>query len=421
MINKENIDLLVFTDRYLPNAVGGAELSLNGVLREVPRNKTILVISLFSKGNKLEKYNFDGVDIIAFPEPLSYPFECFNPQIMGKLLKISFLRKFLKTLLIKHRKHKLIDGNIETEFSNIYYLKKLKKILKNYEFNTLHADNYRSIIIAKLIKKYIKSQKFVAVIRDNRFHTKSDLKCLDSMNHEKKYYHNTLKSFDNVIVTSNYLKRSISSLYKNLNLCVIGNPVDDLASIEGECEGVGELPDFNILIIGMITENKGQIQFIKNLHREIKRCEGIKIHFVGRGKRIEERIKYFSHKYEIDNKVLLHGYLSRMETYKMIKKCQLLVLPTLWDEPFGRVPLEAAIMKKPVIAFNSGGLSESIIDQKTGIIVEKDDFKMIFKRILELKNDSVERSRLGLSAKEKIIEKFSAEKIFKDYSKVWSM
>ena len=50
-----NIELLVLTDRYPPYSVGGAELSLQSILRNHPKRNKILVVSLFSKSKKIEK------------------------------------------------------------------------------------------------------------------------------------------------------------------------------------------------------------------------------------------------------------------------------------------------------------------------------------------------------------------------------
>ena len=49
------------------------------------------------------------------------------------------------------------------------------------------------------------------------------------------------------------------------------------------------------------------------------------------------------------------------------------VMPSVTPEPFGRVALEAQAMGRPVIAFDHGGASESIIHEKTGWLAKPND------------------------------------------------
>ena len=48
-------------------------------------------------------------------------------------------------------------------------------------------------------------------------------------------------------------------------------------------------------------------------------------------------------------------------------------MPSIVPEPFGRVAIEAQAMGRPVVAFNHGGAIESIIDQKTGFLAKAGD------------------------------------------------
>ena len=45
------------------------------------------------------------------------------------------------------------------------------------------------------------------------------------------------------------------------------------------------------------------------------------------------------------------------------------LMPIRWDEPFGLVLLEAMACGTPVITFNRGGVSESVVDNETGFLV----------------------------------------------------
>ncbi|MEN8884085.1 MAG: glycosyltransferase, partial [Flavobacteriaceae bacterium] len=51
-------------------------------------------------------------------------------------------------------------------------------------------------------------------------------------------------------------------------------------------------------------------------------------------------------------------YLGYVKSDSFFEKIDILVVPSLWNEPFGRVVLESFVNRKPVLASNMGGLSE---------------------------------------------------------------
>ena len=64
--------------------------------------------------------------------------------------------------------------------------------------------------------------------------------------------------------------------------------------------------------------------------------------------------------------VSLLGWSSDMR--QIYRKTKIVIMPSIWDEPFGRVPIEAGINGIPTIASNRGGLSESV--GKGGILID---------------------------------------------------
>jgi glycosyltransferase involved in cell wall biosynthesis len=88
-----------------------------------------------------------------------------------------------------------------------------------------------------------------------------------------------------------------------------------------------------------------------------------------------------------------------------------LLFPTIWEEPFGLVMIEAMACGTPVIAFERGSVSEVIKDGITGFIV-KNEAEMIE----AMKNvDKIDRSKCR-----KYIEKyFTIEKMVDAYERVY--
>jgi len=66
------------------------------------------------------------------------------------------------------------------------------------------------------------------------------------------------------------------------------------------------------------------------------------------------------------------GWLSQQAKDELLKQSDLLVVPSLWPEPFGMVGLEACIHGVPVVAFDSGGVREWLHDGVNGFLAPGD-------------------------------------------------
>jgi glycosyltransferase involved in cell wall biosynthesis len=114
---------------------------------------------------------------------------------------------------------------------------------------------------------------------------------------------------------------------------------------------------------------------------------------------------------------------SRLETkIKLIKSTMdiqaamilgdLIIMPSLTPEPFGRIILEAQALGKIAIAFDHGGASETIIDGKTGFLAEPINIESLSEKIsyaLSLKPQK--RERIGEFAKKYVSKNYSHEKM----------
>ncbi len=75
--------------------------------------------------------------------------------------------------------------------------------------------------------------------------------------------------------------------------------------------------------------------------------------------------------------------------------------PSRWPEPFGIVVIEALISGRPVIASDSGGLPEIIVDRESGFLVPPGDVEAFRNKIRILLEDSQQREQMGKAAAER--------------------
>lgn len=101
--------------------------------------------------------------------------------------------------------------------------------------------------------------------------------------------------------------------------------------------------------------------------------------------------------------------------------CDIAVIPSIEPEPFGMVALEAMLSSKPVIAANHGGLSEIIVNEETGLLVEPRDSQALAAAILRLVQNESERARYGICGKKRAQEIFSLDKQLASVCKIYEL
>ncbi|CCE76578.1 glycosyltransferase [Clavibacter nebraskensis] len=96
----------------------------------------------------------------------------------------------------------------------------------------------------------------------------------------------------------------------------------------------------------------------------------------------------------VADRVRLHGRVSQADMPAVMRTADVVVCAP-WYEPFGIVPLEAMASGVPVVASAVGGLTDSVVDGVTGILVPPRDPAAIADALGELRADPARRRRLG--------------------------
>jgi glycosyltransferase involved in cell wall biosynthesis len=81
------------------------------------------------------------------------------------------------------------------------------------------------------------------------------------------------------------------------------------------------------------------------------------------------------------------GHITRDELYALYSRAQVLVVPSVWPEPFGKVGIEAMSVGRPVVASNVGGIAEWLSDGETGFLVPPEDSEALRERVDRLFTD----------------------------------
>ena len=189
-------------------------------------------------------------------------------------------------------------------------------------------------------------------------------------------------------------------LFDNLNHISLNNSNND---------------DNYILLYGRMMAGKGEDVLIKDL--KILKDKGIIYRAIICGPSPNKDYpNKFIRFYTLENQVAYVGPVSDKELVDLINKSSVVVIASVWEEPFGLAAIEAMYFGKPVIASNIGGLAEVV--NNFGILVPPNDPYALAGAIHELMSKKYKIEMLGKKAKEYARRVFDPENYLQKYLKV---
>jgi glycosyltransferase involved in cell wall biosynthesis len=91
----------------------------------------------------------------------------------------------------------------------------------------------------------------------------------------------------------------------------------------------------------------------------------------------------------------------------LYEAADVVVYPTVGDEPFGLVPLEAMSMARPIVGSRSGGMLETVVEGETGYLVDRCDSDALADCVAELLQKPQLCIRLGEAGRLRVRHRFS--------------
>lgn len=201
-------------------------------------------------------------------------------------------------------------------------------------------------------------------------------------------------------------KKRLQNIYGENNVGYIYNGIDipDIA----EPKKLSTKPT-RALFVGRLESYKG-LWVIIEAFKKIKDNSTI-LTIVGAGSIQSELGNYVSNN-GLGEKIRLLG--SRKDIYNIMLEHDFAIIPTIYEENFPIVSLEAQSCYLPCIYTNSGGLVETQINGKTGVMISKNNPDEIL-RAVEYFQDDIERfNRMCINARQNALN-FTIEKMAKNY------
>lgn len=122
------------------------------------------------------------------------------------------------------------------------------------------------------------------------------------------------------------------------------------------------------------------------------------------------RAKKIAHRLGLDDRTEFSGWIDREKLSQYYQKASIVVVPSIWPEPFGMVGIEAMSYGKPVVAFNVGGIPDWLEDGVTGFLIKPYDVKGMAEKISYLLENPGTAEEMGMRGRKRVEQEFSKEK-----------
>ena len=142
-----------------------------------------------------------------------------------------------------------------------------------------------------------------------------------------------------------------------------------------------------ITFVGKLNESKGYDIFSKSIIKILNEFPDWKAYSLGDEGRRKIFINHKNH-FEL-------GFLNHKQVLNLLDKSEISVVPSKWEEPFGRTALEATSRGCATIISNRGGLPETTSE---AIILKDLDSKTIYKNIKKLILNKKLRKKIQISS-----------------------
>lgn len=172
--------------------------------------------------------------------------------------------------------------------------------------------------------------------------------------------------------------------------------------------------DFLIGLVALFEERKGHEYLIRAIEKVSN--PKVKLLLEGDGPLLEA-MQILVKKLNLQDRVIFIG--DEENVFDFINALDLFVLPSIRNEDFPNVILEAMSLGKPVVATSIAGIPEQIVDGETGIVVAPKSVDALSVAIEKLAGDDALAKSMGEKAKMRFNEHFTVRNSLAHYQKLY--
>ena len=170
-----------------------------------------------------------------------------------------------------------------------------------------------------------------------------------------------------------------------------------------------------VTIGGRLHEQKGVGQLFRMIAQLAGAWPELRLMVLGKRDVYDREFASEAQELGIADRIVPTGWLDGEELQAAYAATDVFVTPSICFDTFGLVNLEAMEHSKPVVATEFGGSQEVVVHGETGFIANPFDVEGFAGRIAELLGDPEQSARFGRAGRERLVERFTIERLTDDF------
>lgn len=286
-------------------------------------------------------------------------------------------------------------------------------LLNNTKLNLIHAHFGVDAVVAMRLAKRLKVPLVVTLHGMDVTRLDYDMlkSCSPNLINYVFFKKSLFKRADLFICVSEFIKQAAVKAgfpEDKLKVHYIGIDCDSLSMRNS----LGE--DGLIVHVGRLVEKKGTKYLLEAFAKVREQITNAKLVIIGDGP-LKESLQLQSERLGIKNDVMFLGMQPNNVVVDWVKKAALMAVPSITaangdSEGLPTVIAEANALGVPVVGYDSAGIKEILLHEKTGLMSPERDIGGLAKNLSLLLSDSKLRFEMGVNARRNVEENFNIKK-----------
>ncbi len=265
-------------------------------------------------------------------------------------------------------------GRALSSLFNPRSLREFKKVLKDFNPDVVHINSIAYEVSPSITFALKQFPTILFVHAQTMFTVDKNLPTLKKIYAHMYVLTNKflLRNVDLFLTPSRSLAKTIPKNFKQSRITAFGIKTMNYSPLKNYS---------NLLFIGRLEKEKGVDVLLDAMKSIVNYDPNVNLNIIGSGGEYKN-IKSLIKKLNLNKNVKLLGYLERDKIAHFLKVSTLLIIPSVYEEPFGIVGIEALSVGRPVVGSNIGGISEWL-NSSCGVLVKPNDPKLLAEVILK--------------------------------------
>lgn len=214
----------------------------------------------------------------------------------------------------------------------------------------------------------------------------------------------TLRSVDSAAVMGEGLRWLLSGFLPLRSIEAVPNGTPDQAGLVDSQER-----ERCVLFLSNLRRRKGVVEAIDAALRVAAVEADVCFRFVGEWESSQLRDDLLDRAAAWGDRIQFLPPVIGADKDRLLAQSFIFLFPPVEPEGHPRVLLEAMAAGLPVITTNRGAIPDTVIDGKTGFVLDDPDSELLAERVLNLIRDEALRNSMGAAARHRYVEFFSQE------------